>query len=204
MYTHVFFDIGGVLGTNGWSTAQRAAAAEAFALDGGFEARHYAHVEAWETDAITMDEYLDAAVFERPRSFTREAFVAFVVAQSRPFPESIAVAKALRARGGVPMMTLNNESDALNRHRIAHFGLAGLFDAFLSSCWLGAYKPAPAFFARALGISGADPARSLFIDDRELNLAPARALGFDTILHDGASPTAAAALADALGARGLL
>ena len=30
--------------------------------------------EAWERDAITLDEYLDAAVFYEPRSFSREEF----------------------------------------------------------------------------------------------------------------------------------
>ena len=37
--THVFFDIGGVLGTNGWDTEQRASAAAEFGLDGEFDAR---------------------------------------------------------------------------------------------------------------------------------------------------------------------
>jgi hypothetical protein len=31
--THLFFDIGGVLGTNGWSTPQRRRAIERFGLD---------------------------------------------------------------------------------------------------------------------------------------------------------------------------
>ena len=78
-------------------------------------------------------------------------------------------------------MTLNNESAELNRYRIDHFGLRGLFDAFLTSCWLDVRKPTHNIYQRALGIAQADPSASLFVDDREQNLAPARALGMRTI-----------------------
>ena len=38
---HVFFDIGGVLATNGWDRTQRKAAVEQFGLDAAdFQARH--------------------------------------------------------------------------------------------------------------------------------------------------------------------
>ena len=38
--THVFFDIGGVLGTNGWDREQRSAANARFGLGQEFESRH--------------------------------------------------------------------------------------------------------------------------------------------------------------------
>ena len=37
---HLVFDIGGVLGTNGWDREQRARAIEHFELDDEFERRH--------------------------------------------------------------------------------------------------------------------------------------------------------------------
>ena len=40
---------------------------------------------------ITLNEYLDRTLFYRPRSFTREEFIAYMFAQSREFPESRAV-----------------------------------------------------------------------------------------------------------------
>ena len=94
------------------------------------------------------------------------------------------------------MMTLNNESEALNLHRIEHFGLRSLFDAYLSSCWLRLQKPSLAFFKRALAIAQADPRRSLFIDDREQNLTPARRLGMQAVLFTDAAALEAI-LADA-------
>lgn len=197
--THVFFDIGGVLGTNGWDREQRARAAERFGLDPEFERRHEEMVGDWESGRMTMDEYLDTTVFYRPRDFSREELTAFLFEQSQPYPESIAVARRLAAAGRVRMMTLNNESAELNAHRIERFGLCEIFTAFLSSCWLGIRKPRRLIFERALGIAQTEPRRALFVDDREQNLAPAAALGFDTVLF-----TDAPGLARELSRRGLL
>jgi putative hydrolase of the HAD superfamily len=61
-----------------------------------------------------------------------------------------------------------------------------MFIAFLSSCWLGLRKPQPAIFDRALGIVQAHPERVVFVDDREQNLAPARAIGLQTIHFESA------------------
>ncbi|GAC1516653.1 MAG: hypothetical protein NVS1B4_12760 [Gemmatimonadaceae bacterium] len=189
--THVFFDIGGVLGSNAWDHEQRARATAEFGLDEqDFSYRHHETVGAFEEGRMGLHEYLGITVFDRPRSFTLQTFVDFMLAQSTPFPETIAIARALRAHGGLRMMTLNNESADLNVYRIARFELAGVFDAFLSSCWLGARKPAQLVYDRALGITQADPARSLFIDDREQNLAPARVRGMRTILFRSAAQLA--------------
>ena len=86
------------------------------------------------------------------------------------------------------MGTINNESKELNEYRIRHFGLCELFDVFFSSCWLGVRKPTRQIYERVLGMTHANPARSVFVDDREQNLAPARALGIQTILFTGAEP----------------
>jgi putative hydrolase of the HAD superfamily len=197
--THVFFDIGGVLGTNGWDREQRASAAERFGLEGEVERRHEELVGELETGRIGLHDYLESAVFYRPRPFTEEELVDFILAQSMPFPESIALAKRLAERGRVRLMALNNESAELNTHRIETFGLRPLFLAFLSSCWLGVRKPGREIYRRALGIAATEAPRVLFIDDREQNLAPAAALGFETLLFRGAGE-----LERALGERGLL
>lgn len=197
--THLFCDIGGVLGTNGWDREQRARAVARFGLDEEFELRHQELTGELETGRITLAEYLESAVFYCPRGFSREDFVAFMLAQSEPFPDSIGVVRRVSERGRVRMMTLNNESDELNRHRIKHFGLGEIFSTFLSSCWLGVRKPSRLIFERALGIAQAEPGRVLFVDDREQNLAPARALGFRTLHFTGA-----AELDRSLGELGLL
>ena len=197
--THVFFDIGGVLGSNGWDHEQRSRAADRFGLEPEFEARHAELVGDWEIGRLSLNEYLDSAVFFVPRPFSREEFVAFMYAQSVPFPESIELARRLAAAGRARLFTLNNEADELNRERIAKFGLRAIFEAFLSSCWLNVRKPSRTMLLRASLIAGAESAGILFVDDREQNLLPARALGWDTHRF-----TDAPSLERALRERGLL
>ena len=185
--THIFFDIGGVLGTNGWDGEQRLRAIERFALDPEFESRHEELAGDWESGRLTLADYLESAVFFTPRPFTPNEFTAFMFAQSEPYSDSIAIARRVAARGDIVLMTLNNESDELNVHRIRTFGLRDIFCAFFSSCWLGVRKPSRTIFDRALNIAQVPAKDVLFVDDREQNLVPARALGFKTHHFTGAT-----------------
>ncbi len=196
----MLFDIGGVLGSNGWDREQRAAAVERWHLDAeDFQYRHEETVGALEAGEITLDEYLDVTVFCEKRDFSRAEFKAFMFEQSIPWPESIAVARDLARRATVRMATLNNESAELNVHRIAAFGLRDMFATFFSSCWLGVRKPTNAIYTRVLAMTQAEPERTLFVDDRQQNLTPAAALGMRTIHFQSA-----AQLRADLQARGLL
>jgi putative hydrolase of the HAD superfamily len=178
----VLFDIGGVLGSNGWDREQRMAAVERFGLDDGdFQYRHEETVGAFESGQISLDEYLDVTVFCDQRSFSREEFTAFMLAQSIPWADSIAIAGELAAAATVRLATLNNESEALNNFRIRRFGLRDIFPTFFTSCWLGVRKPTHEIYTRALGMTQAEPKHTLFIDDRTQNLTPAAALGMQTI-----------------------
>src|SRR5690242_21142809 len=90
--THVFFDVGGVLGTNGWDHQQRATAVEAFGLDDtDLTTRHDAAVAVWESGGMSLDQYLDRTVFYRTRPFSRAAFVAIMLCQSVASPENLAL-----------------------------------------------------------------------------------------------------------------
>ena len=182
--THVFFDIGGVLGTNGWDREQRARALEKFGIeDDDFEHRHHQVVSEFETGAMSLEEYLDVTVFYTPRLFSREDFELYMLSLSEPNPYSIEIAKRIARAGRVRLMTMNNESAPLNVYRIDRFGLRELFSAFLSSCWLGVRKPSRVFFERGLAIAQAEPERTLLIDDRDQNLAPAATLGMQTFRY---------------------
>jgi len=182
----VLFDIGGVLGSNGWDREQRAAAVERFGIDAeDFQYRHEETVGALEAGQISLDEYLDVTVFCSERTFSRDEFKAFMFAQSVPWAESIAVAREV-AQSGVRMATLNNEGEELNRHRIERFGLGSIFPTFFSSCWLGVRKPTHRIYERVFGMTMAAPDRTVFVDDRLQNLNPAAALGVKTILFESA------------------
>jgi putative hydrolase of the HAD superfamily len=182
--THVFFDIGGVLGTNGWDREQRARALQKFGVDDeDFEHRHHQVVSEFETGAMSLEEYLDVTVFYTPRLFSREDFELYMLSLSEPNPYTIEIAKHVATAGRVRLMTMNNESAVLNVYRIDRFGLKAIFLTFLSSCWLGCRKPQRMFFERALGIAQAEAGASLLVDDRDQNLAPAASLGMHTIRY---------------------
>jgi putative hydrolase of the HAD superfamily len=188
MITTIFFDIGGVLLTDGWGHDSRRAAAERFGLDWDeYSDRHEKVAHAIETNRMTLEHYLDRAIFYRPRTFTREEFRDFVFAQSQPKPDSIAIAKQLAASGKYFMATLNNEILELNVHRIEQFGLRLCFPVFFSSCFLGIRKPDEAIYRTALQMTQREPAECIFIDDREVNLECPRELGLATILFRDAT-----------------
>ncbi len=178
----ILCDVGGVLGSNGWDHTERTAAASHFGLDfAPFEQRHEEAVDTWECGRMTMAEYLDFTVFNVDRSFTREEFSAFMFAQSVPNTATLELMTDLASLGRWRMMTMNNESAELHAHRAQLFGLRQVFSAFITSAYIGAQKPHGTFYDRALGISHADPERTVFIDDRPVNLAPARERGVHCI-----------------------
>ena len=183
MITTIFFDIGGVLLTDGWGHDSRRAAADHFGLDWEeYRDRHEKVAHAIETNRMTLDQYLNRAVFYRPRSFTRQEFRGFIFAQSQPKPESIEIAKQLAASKTSFMATINNEILELNSYRLEKFGLRAIFPVFFSSCFLGLRKPDEAIYRTALQITQRNAGECIFIDDREVNLECPREMGFKTIL----------------------
>ncbi len=183
----ILFDVGGVLLTNGWDHRERAAAVEHFHIDPEpFEKRHLSIVDAWERDEVTLDTYLDTAVFFEPRPFPREDFFAFMLSQSRVLPNgALGILDELAASNPCMLGTLNNEARATNEYRFQKFGLRRYFKVMLSSCYVGLRKPEPVIYRRALDILGVPPARILFIDDRPENEAGAAAEGMKTIQFTG-------------------
>jgi putative hydrolase of the HAD superfamily len=185
--TTIFCDIGGVLLTNGWDHDARRLAADRFRLDPEeFARRHDPVMPDFDCGRMSLERYLDATVFHRSRPFSREDFKSFMFAQSRPYAETLAVVHRLTASGRFLMATVNNESRELNDYRIAQFRLGELFSLFFSSCYLGVRKPDAAIYRLALDVAQRSPGECLFVDDREPNVVPARALGMSVIHYRSA------------------
>jgi putative hydrolase of the HAD superfamily len=180
--TALFWDVGGVILSNGRDRWARAAAAKKFGIDWEeFQDRHELASPAFETGRITLDTYLQRTVFNRKLNFTREEFKDFIFAQSEEFPESRAVLADVAATGKYLQATINNEPLELNERRIHQFHLRREFKAFFSSCYLGVRKPEEGIYKLALEVTQRDPGECLFIDDRELNLECARQMRMRTI-----------------------
>jgi putative hydrolase of the HAD superfamily len=185
--TTIFFDIGGVLGTNGWGHESRIKAAKHFELD--YEALEHAHSKLsndLDTSSITLAQYLDQIVFFKPRSFSQDDFVAFMKNESQPYEDSLTLVAKLAATGSYFLATINNESKELNDYRIAKFGLSKYFSAFFSSGYLKIRKPEKEIYQMALSVCQKQAAECLFIDDREENLEWPKRLGMKTIRFENA------------------
>lgn len=180
--TTLFWDIGGVIATNGWDHHSRADAVKKFNLDeADFRDRHDLSFPAFDAGNTTLNEYLDRTLFYRPRPFTREEFVAFMYEQSREYPESRAILDAAARSGKYFIGAINNEPTELNEYRIQKFGLRRNFQVFFSSCYVHSRKPEELIFRVALAVTQRDPASCVFIDDRPINLESPRRLGINTI-----------------------
>jgi len=186
--TTIFWDVGGVLLSNGWDRNARTRAVRRFGLDPEtFEDRHELVATELEKGRLSLDEYLDCVVFHEARDFGRDDFREFMFRQSTTIDGTLDLAASIRASGRYLMATLNNESKELNHHRIETFGLRRIFDVFFSSCYLGLHKPEIAIYRTAIAMTQRAPEECLMIDDRPLNLESAAKAGLRTLRFRGAA-----------------
>ena len=185
--TTLFWDIGGVILTNGWDRDSRREAAKSFDLDWeDFQDRHDLSFPAFDAGQISLNQYLDRTLFYRPRSFTREEFTAFMFAQSQEYPETRAILSALARKGTYFIAAINNEPLELNQYRIEAFNLRKDFNIFFSSCYVYTRKPDEAIYRMALSVTQRPAETCVFIDDRAINLENPRRLGMNVIHHKDA------------------
>ena len=185
--TTLFWDIGGVILTNGWDRGSRREAATTFHLDWEeFQDRHDLSFPAFDSGQITLNEYLDRTLFYRPRPFSREEFTAFIFAQSKEYPDTRAILDKVTKTQKYFVGAINNEPLELNQYRIEAFELRRNFLVFFSSCYVHSRKPEETIFRVALEVTQRPPEQCLFIDDRPLNLERPGKLGMNTIFHQGA------------------
>lgn len=182
----IFFDIGGVLLTNGWGHKSRQEAAKKFGLNfAEMDVLHDFIFNVYEIGKISLDDYLDTVVFNHPGDFTREDFKAFMFSQSVELPGMLQWLKEWKKNNPVfRIISINNESKELNDYRIKKFGLHECFDAFVSSCHVGMRKPDPGIFHLAMSIAQAQPDECAYFDDRLMLAQAAQKLGIRSFHHE--------------------
>lgn len=112
----------------------------------------------------------------------------------RPYPEVPAALAALR-KGGATLVVVSNWDVSLHE-QLRATGLAALVDGAVSSAEVGAGKPHPAIYERALALAGANPAAAVMVGDSpDTDVAGALALGIEAVLVDrwGSGPAPAGA-----------
>jgi putative hydrolase of the HAD superfamily len=183
----IYWDIGGVLLTNGWDHQERARVLAQFSIPRDeYEARHPDANDRWERGQLSDEEFLKQTVFFKERSFTPAQFLQALREQSQWLPGGAKnVIAALRQNNKLKMAMLNNESGPLNGYRIEKFGLPEYFDGFFCSSYLGMRKPEPRIFRAAAALLHFRPEECAFVDDRESNCAAAAEVGMHAIQYKG-------------------
>jgi HAD superfamily hydrolase (TIGR01509 family) len=179
----IFFDIGGVLLSNGWDIGQRTSVLNRLGVDlAGYEARHDAANYRWERGLEDARWFFDQTIFYEPREFTFEDLWPLVEGQSSVmYPGTYQILSQLRDTKKYKIATLNNESRELNDYRIQKFDLRKYFDYFICSGYVREMKPHRDIYRAALEVSSTPAAQTLFIDDKEENCEAARAMGMNAI-----------------------
>jgi putative hydrolase of the HAD superfamily len=191
--TTLFIDVGNVLLTDSWGPAMRQRAVEQFGFDLTEVAqRSQLTFEGYEEGNISLDEYLDWVVFYQPRSFSREALKAFMLAQSQPQPDMIALVRDLKARYGLKVAVVTNDGREFFIHRVRQFELKAFVDFFIVSSFVHYRKPEPAIYRLALDIAQVEPSEVAYIDDQSLFVEVARKFGIQAIHHTSYATTRAA------------
>jgi HAD superfamily hydrolase (TIGR01509 family) len=188
----LFVDVGEVLLTNGWDHLARRRAAKHFKMDWAeMDKRHRLVFETHEEGRLTFEEYLAWVVFYEKRAFSRRQFRDFIFAQSKPYPKMIELLTQLKARYGLKVVVVSNESREVNAYRIRTFKLDQFVDTFISSCFVHIRKPDVRIIRLALDLAQTPATQAIFIDNTPMFVKIAEDLGIRGILHDGYESTRA-------------
>ena len=187
----IFWDVGGVLLTNGWDRDQRFQVLQPLGVD--LVTYEHAHAQEnffWERGLNTAKEFFTRTVLnQNPRlHLTFAELWPLVCAESKlQFPETVEILRALDRAGHYRLATLNNESRELNSYRLDTFDLRRCFSFLISSAYVHEMKPAPRIYQDAIDICGCPAASTLFIDDKQENCDAATALGTAAIRFTSAA-----------------
>ena len=188
----IFWDLGGVILSNGWDHTQRSSVLGPLGVDlQAYEAAHERENFFWERGLMSAREFFDRTVLgPNPQlGFTYEQLWPMVCGQSSVLHEEcFDILDELTATGRYRMATLNNESRELNAYRMDVFGLRHYFSYLICSGYVHEMKPAAGIYQAAIDISGLPAESSLFIDDKQENCDAAVTLGMQAIRFE--SPAA--------------
>ncbi len=181
----IFWDVGGVILTNGWDRDQRARVLGRLGVDlVAYEEMHARANYYWERGLISAEDFFTQTVLRsNPRlNLTFDLLWPQVCAESKVLnAECLDLLAQLRQAGRWRLATLNNESRELNEYRLDNFKLRSLFDYFICSGSVHEMKPAAAIFQTAIDVSGFPARSALFIDDKQENCDVAQSLGMNAI-----------------------
>ena len=179
--THIFFDLGNILVGLRAGEKLRALARRSGQDLTVFCEKIWSHERAhdYERGRHTCDEYFSLLAEELDLTHAqpelREAFCDIF----HPLPDRVAIAHRLARHYRLGL--ISNTCASHIRHLEASYDFFPIFSPRIYSHEVGARKPHPDIYAKALAAAGAQAETSLFIDDLAENLETPARLGWQTI-----------------------
>ena len=149
---------------------------------------YWAFRHAYDRGELTGREYWYALADRTAIALSETQVNALLVADvdlwTRPNPPMIAWAGQLQ-RAVMRTAVLSNIGDAMAAGLTARLDWLKGFERCIWSYALRLAKPEPEIFCKTLRLLGASPEHVLFVDDKEENVAAARALGIKAVRYTG-------------------
>jgi putative hydrolase of the HAD superfamily len=146
----------------------------------------------YDAATLTPEEYWEAVAQAASRRITADQIVTLIkvddVSWARPAQGVGGWADYLRA-AGIKTALLSNMPVPVRDYLVGRTWFSE-FDVRLFSCDIGVCKPAPEIYLECIRRLGVPASESLFLDDREVNVRAAEALGLHAVLFKDA-PAAA-------------
>ncbi len=95
----------------------------------------------------------------------------------------IGLVAQLKKRHGLKIVVVSNEGRELNAYRIRRFKLAGVVDAFVSSCFVHIRKPDTDIYRLALDIAQTPAPKVVYLENTAMFAQIAERCGIRSILH---------------------
>jgi len=192
--THIFFDLGNILVGLHAGEKLRTLAQQSGQELTAFCEKIWSHERAhdYERGQHTCEEYFSLLAEDLDLAHAQPALREAFCDIFHPLPERVAIARQLAAR--YPLGLISNTCASHIRHLEATYDFFPIFQPRIYSHEVGARKPHPDIYEKALAAAGANPSSSLFIDDLAENLETPARLGWRTI-HLPPKADLAAALA---------
>jgi putative hydrolase of the HAD superfamily len=112
-------------------------------------------------------------------------------AQSKPYPEMLELVAQIKAQQNLKLVAVSNEAREVNAYRIRKFRLDGLFDVFISSCFVHLRKPDLEIYRLALDIAQTPARKVLYLENTAMFVQVAKSLGIRGIHHTDFASTRA-------------
>jgi putative hydrolase of the HAD superfamily len=135
----------------------------------------------WECGQVELDEVWDELASRFALRGTAAEFACLLRDAILPEPVVLDLLPVLRCRAALAMLSNNYPAVSV----LVRKSVGSLFDRLFFSDETGRAKPDPAAYRAVLDAMEVAPSETLFVDDKERNLAPARELGMEVHRFEG-------------------